>query len=541
MAKAELKAYLGINSRDFQRGLAKARAQANDFAKKGIMVAGAAVVTFGAALAAGTKKTFAQGAALDHVRQQTGLGIKANMILSRTFKDAGINASDLGRRVAEMQRNLVEAERGTGKAADGLDELGLTASHLLSMEPDEQMLKISEALAKIEDPARRSAIAIAIMGTRGAELVKSLSPEALEDARKSLGKMPEIMERFGAAFERADTLMGRLPDKANQFFTGFASEVVGSILDPLERANEMDFTPLGQRLGAEVAPWLEAIQGGEAWDLFVVNGMRAMGNVGGRMVDFVSTGLGKGVGALVGGLEWGAVSFGNLLIEGIAKAGDFINAMLEQFPDFMGIDGRVDTAGIRKDKIKIGTFGETVKKRMDEAPTGALKKWSDEFWKKASDQLMKEPRMRAETNRALAEARGKGTGKLGDGLLSGGKHDDLLDRKTAFDRMNLSSSPASGSAKTEPTDFWKVIRRGMGGEITNWGELSDKQQERFSGTFGAESLLPRNMVEAVDAQEHQAREERESETAAASPVVTLLEKLVADVGAMRQELLGASA
>src|SRR5690625_2610229 len=133
-AKAELRAFLGLNTKEFERNLAKARTKANDFATKGIKVASAAVVTFGAVLAVGTKRLVAMGAELEHTRIQTGLSVKQNILLSRTLADAGVKVTDFGKRIQRMQDSLVRAEKGSARQADALAEIGLSATDLRSEE-----------------------------------------------------------------------------------------------------------------------------------------------------------------------------------------------------------------------------------------------------------------------------------------------------------------------------------------------------------------------------------------------------------------------
>ena len=74
-------------------------------------------------------------------------------------------------------------------------------------------------------------------------------------------------------------------DKTDQFFVGFASQVGPQILDPLIKINDMDFTRLGQRFGAAVAPVIEAFKGGEIWDVCLIQGGKALLSFVGMAMD----------------------------------------------------------------------------------------------------------------------------------------------------------------------------------------------------------------------------------------------------------------
>ena len=91
-----------------------------------------------------------------------------------------------------------------------------------------------------------------VFGRSGGELLTVFKGSSLADVNASLGRMPELMQRFSAEMERADTIMGRLPNKSDQFFTGFTAGIINQILPGLEKVNDTDFTDLGENLGLEL-------------------------------------------------------------------------------------------------------------------------------------------------------------------------------------------------------------------------------------------------------------------------------------------------
>lgn len=295
MATARLEAILGLNTKGFEKGLARARASANEFAKKGLTVLAAAATAAGVALAAGTKRIIGVGAELKHLSDSTGIAVSDLAVLRRAFEDNGISAESVATTIGKMQRTIVEAGQGLTTYQRAFDSIGLSWTELLKLSPAAQFGAISDALASMPNPTERAAAAMQIFGRAGAKLGALFqSAGAIEDARKSLGAMPGTLEDMAVTFERIDTILGRLPDKTDQFFAGFASRVGPQLLDPLEKANEQDFTQLGESLGAAVAPLVEALKGDEAWELFAIGARKAVLGFVGLVADAASE-----IGALI--------------------------------------------------------------------------------------------------------------------------------------------------------------------------------------------------------------------------------------------------
>jgi hypothetical protein len=281
MPRAVLEAILNLDVRNFQRGLARARAEANQLASTGLKALAAATVSAGVALVAGTRHILGLGGELNDLSARTGIAISELSLLQRAFEDNGAAAADVAPNIGRMQKAIVEATSAGKKFINGVQIDDLVGQSALT-----QFQTLGKRIAAIEDPALRAAAAMAVFGKSGGELLPLfLNGKAIDEARESLGRLPEIMERFGAAFDRADDVISALPQKANQFFAGFASEIVGSILGPLEQINKLDFTELGQRLGKAIRPWIEAIKSGDIWELFSLYAAQAVARFSGMVVD----------------------------------------------------------------------------------------------------------------------------------------------------------------------------------------------------------------------------------------------------------------
>jgi hypothetical protein len=212
----------------------------------------------------GARDIIGLGAELNHLSAQTGIAEGDLLTLRQAFSDNGVAIEQVGPSVNKMQRQMVQAARtGTGPVADAFRDMNLRVEDLLRLSPAEQFDAISRGLAGIEDPAVRNAAAMSIFGEQGAKLMPLFQTGgALDDARAALGAMPEVLERNAVEFERIDTLIGRIPNKSRQLFAGIGDQLARELLGPMESLNRLDFTELGQRIGAFIGLGLDSIRDG---------------------------------------------------------------------------------------------------------------------------------------------------------------------------------------------------------------------------------------------------------------------------------------
>ncbi len=191
------------------------------------------------------------GGELNDLSARTGIAVSSLQVLQQAFADNGVEASKVGQSINKMQRSLVDASKGMGSGKIALDTLGLSAKQLLKLAPEDQFSAISTAIAGMSDPAKQAAAAMAIFGKSAGELLPIFKAGgAIDDARASLGSLPEIMQRNAEQFDRIDDLLGRMPNKSRQLFAGIGDQLADELLKPLEAINKMDFTVIGQNIGA---------------------------------------------------------------------------------------------------------------------------------------------------------------------------------------------------------------------------------------------------------------------------------------------------
>lgn len=258
----------------------------------GIGISGAGLAT---ALTAGAKRALDLGGSLSDVSAATGIAISDAMKLQAAYKAGGIEADRLGADIAKMQKNIAGA---AGGGNDPFQALGLSAQRLMMLSPADQFNEIGKALTKIENPTRRNAAAMEIFGKSGAKLFAVFGQ--VDEAAISLGRMPEVAERFAASFDKAGDIIDALPNKSDQFFVGFTSGIIGELLPALDEINKKDFTTLGENLGDSISSALEGLRDGTIWEIWALKGSKAIAELGNKL----STMLPGGVNDQTGFSDW---------------------------------------------------------------------------------------------------------------------------------------------------------------------------------------------------------------------------------------------
>ncbi len=129
---------LVADSSRFQKGLKDAEGYLNAF--------GAAAATF----AAGSVFSFMQvGSAFDDMAQRTGISVEALSALSHAAQMSDTSMESLQSALVKMTKFIENAASGSGEASKALGQLGLSASQLKGMGPEEQFKTIADALNSI--------------------------------------------------------------------------------------------------------------------------------------------------------------------------------------------------------------------------------------------------------------------------------------------------------------------------------------------------------------------------------------------------------
>ncbi len=193
------------------RGLRAAQRKLRKFGAS-VRAIGARVLAGGAAFAAplaGAVKVFASaGDQLNKMAIRTGISAESLSQLAFAAEQSGASLEAVETGLRNMQRSILDAERGLSTATDALARLGLTVDDLKGLSPEEQFKLLADRLARVEDPTMRAALAMKLFGRSGTQLLPLLSQgaagiEALQQEADRLG-LTISTEQAQAAADFAD-------------------------------------------------------------------------------------------------------------------------------------------------------------------------------------------------------------------------------------------------------------------------------------------------------------------------------------------------
>lgn len=169
-SKAKLEAIISADARAFYRTMGTV---ARDASRLGRQVAaglgaGAAAVT--GAWVAAVKGLAEYGSGVQDLIDQTGMGAELIQEFGYAAAQTGGSMDDLGPAVKGMANFIQQASRRSKEAVDTMRELGLTTAQIAAMSPDEQFRTLTAAIARIENPTQRAALAMDVFGRAGQKM-----------------------------------------------------------------------------------------------------------------------------------------------------------------------------------------------------------------------------------------------------------------------------------------------------------------------------------------------------------------------------------
>ncbi len=182
----------------------------------GLGVAAVAVV--------GLTKKFANYAdAIGDAAARTGLSAQALSELGYAAQLSGSNVEDLERAFRVFQKQLV-----SGANVEVLKNLGIDAASLKKASPDAQLNTIIAALAKIQDPTQKAAMAMQVFGKAGANLVPLLN-----EGESGIAKLRAEAQKLGVSLSDEQVAAGQAfndaLDKISAALLGVATRIGGAI------------------------------------------------------------------------------------------------------------------------------------------------------------------------------------------------------------------------------------------------------------------------------------------------------------------------
>jgi hypothetical protein len=343
----------------------------------------AAVAGFGAAaagVAGGLVELEDRVEKLGNLADQLGIEFEFMQVMEEAANRSGVSVETLAGSMTRLQKTLAGADEESKAAVSALDRLGISVGELNGLSQEDQIRLIGSRLSEIEDPAQRTAAAMALFGKSGAALLpffKNLDPAASDLER--FGKVLSALDRgrvddFGAGLDalrvatkglKTDLLLPfaglgeGIAQGATEFIGGISAivEPIGQVLEPALNIIGAAFEVLGATLGT-VGRIIGAVFE-PLGTIFSRIGISVDGFVDG--ITSVIRGFGD---AAVAATEW-LVSFSpigviadNIGVIGetisrlatiigtaFTQAAQYVSGLASSFAEFIGLGGAIESIG----------------------------------------------------------------------------------------------------------------------------------------------------------------------------------------------------
>jgi hypothetical protein len=205
----------------------------------------------GGAIISGVRNIFQTGKELAELSRTTGVSTAGLLALGAQFKAAGEDADELGGALLRMQKG-VGAEAGSMQAGNfnhALERLGLNIKTIKSLSPETEFFTIGQAIAKIANPAERTAAAMSIFGKEGGKLVNVFTNSSFASAAGPLSEKATILARNAELFSKVSMSLERVGGIMKGFYLGIADRVASTLIPFLDKINSIDLIGIGQKFG----------------------------------------------------------------------------------------------------------------------------------------------------------------------------------------------------------------------------------------------------------------------------------------------------
>jgi len=197
---------LGLDSAEFQKGLAQASRQLDTFVDQ----ARTTSLVAGTAFAAMTAKAMMYADQIIDVAKANDVAVDSVLKLQNALQDNGGEAQNAGRLLSSFVGFVDKAAEGSFEAQKTFEGLGVTFEDLGKLSIDELQNKVVKNLAAIEDPITRNAKAMEVFGkaAKGVDFVGFAA---------SMSEVNGITEQQAQAFQDAADVVGYFEKVARDF------------------------------------------------------------------------------------------------------------------------------------------------------------------------------------------------------------------------------------------------------------------------------------------------------------------------------------
>lgn len=179
------------------------------------------------------------GAQVQQTADMLGIGTQELQALQFAAGQAGIGAERFNGALTRLNVSIDAARQGSGPAAEAFRALGvhITDAHGVARPLGEVLDDLSSGFSRIEDPSRRTGIAVDIFGRAGARMVN-----VLHDGEGGLAEMREEFERLGGGMTEEGVRSAEEYERATRrqdvAFMALKSTIANAILPIFTRVTD---------------------------------------------------------------------------------------------------------------------------------------------------------------------------------------------------------------------------------------------------------------------------------------------------------------
>lgn len=212
--------------------------------------AGAAMIQFGASMAAGVKHAADFAGEVSDLSARTGQTASDVIVLGQAFRNAGLGSDMVGQSLNLLQKALTGVNENGEPTAGVFQRLGLSIDDLKGMSAVDQLEAISKAIASLKNPADQTRAAMEMFGRSGGQLLAVLKDtEAFTTARTQVGGLANNIQQSAADLDKFSDAVDGLDTKQMQFFAGLAYALAGDLGTAADNINRIDLTRAGEEMG----------------------------------------------------------------------------------------------------------------------------------------------------------------------------------------------------------------------------------------------------------------------------------------------------
>lgn len=208
-AIAQLKAVLGMDSKEFKAGMKSATKDTSTFqsqiASVGKMLAGAfsvgAIISF-------SKSIITWASDISEAAQNAGVLTSEMMALNQVALQGGLNVDEMRRMLSILQVELGNAAEGQETSRKKFEDLGLSIEELATLDPASMFQKVAQAAIDSGKPIQALADIFGTkMGPKALAAIKDLAenglPKVSQEAANAADAAEELGDRWAVAMEKA--------------------------------------------------------------------------------------------------------------------------------------------------------------------------------------------------------------------------------------------------------------------------------------------------------------------------------------------------